>query len=52
VGDIKADELIVGGEIADTPYREQLEQLGVKVFPGVKEALTAAKALLKTEVPA
>jgi CRISPR-associated protein Cst2 len=52
VGDVKPEELIVGGEIADTPYREQLEELGVKVCPGVKEAIAAAKALLKTEAKA
>jgi CRISPR-associated protein Cst2 len=52
VGDVKAGELIVGGEIADTPYREQLEKLGVKVFPGVKDAIATAKTLLKVEVKA
>lgn len=52
VGDVKADELIVGGEIADTPYGKQLSQLGVKVCRGVKEAIATAKTLLKAEVPA
>jgi CRISPR-associated protein Cst2 len=48
VGDVAADELIVGGEIADTPYGEQLKGLNVAVHRGVKEALTAAKAQLST----
>jgi CRISPR-associated protein Cst2 len=52
VGDVKAHELIVGGEIADTPYREQLEQLGVKVCPGVKEAIALAKVSLSAGVKA
>jgi CRISPR-associated protein Cst2 len=52
VGDVKADELIVGGEIADTPYGEQLSKLGVEVFRGVKEAIAAAKAKLPTGVVA
>jgi CRISPR-associated protein Cst2 len=52
VGDVKANELIVGGEIADTPYREQLEQLGVKVCPGVKEVIALAKASLNAGVKA
>jgi CRISPR-associated protein Cst2 len=53
VGDVKADELIVGGEITDNVlYREQLEKLDVKVCRGVKEAIAAAKNLLKAEVAA
>ncbi len=52
VGDVAASELIVAGEIADTPYGQQLSKLGVKVVRGVKEAITAAKELLKTEVAA
>lgn len=52
VGDITASELIVAGEIVDTPYGEKLEKLGVKVYRGVKEAIMAAKSLLKTEVAA
>lgn len=52
VGDVKANELIVAGEIADTPYGKQLEKLGVKVCRGVKEAIALAKELLKTEVKA
>lgn len=47
VGDVKADEIIVAGEIADTPYGEKLEKLGVKVCRGVKEAIALAKASLK-----
>lgn len=49
VNDVKADELIVAGEIADTPpYGKQLENLGVKVCRGVKEAIALAKESLKT----
>jgi CRISPR-associated protein Cst2 len=47
VGDIKPDELIVAGEIADTPYVEQLQKLGVQVCRGVKEAIALAKDSLK-----
>ncbi|HIK54885.1 MAG TPA: type I-B CRISPR-associated protein Cas7/Cst2/DevR [Synechococcales cyanobacterium M55_K2018_004] len=46
VGDVKADEILVGGEIADTPYGEQLGNLGVGVYRGVKEAIAAAKQKL------
>jgi CRISPR-associated protein Cst2 len=52
VGDVAASELIVAGEIADTPYGEQLKKLDVTVVRGVKEAIVAAKALLKTGVAA
>ncbi len=52
VGDVKADEILIGGEIADTPYAQQLQVLGVRVYRGVKEAITAAKSLLETEVSA
>lgn len=46
VGDVKANELLVGGEIADTPYGQQLKALGVQVYRGVKEAIAAAKEKL------
>lgn len=52
VGDVKANELLVGGEIADTPYGQQLKALGVQVYRGVKEAIATAKKLLSTEVAA
>jgi len=52
VKDVAANELIVAGEIADTPYGKQLQELGVKVYRGVKEAIAAAKLLLNTEVSA
>lgn len=51
VGDVEANELVIGGEIADTPYGEQLKELGVKVCRGVKEAIATAKAQLPTGVP-
>jgi CRISPR-associated protein Cst2 len=46
VGDVAASELIVAGEIADTPYGEKLISLGVKVFRGVKDAISQAKQQL------
>jgi CRISPR-associated protein Cst2 len=52
VGDIQASELIVAGEIADTPYSKQLQELGVTVKRGVKEAIALAKDSLKTGVKA
>lgn len=51
VGDVAASELIVAGEIADTPDGERLSKLGVKVVRGVKEAIAVAKQLT-TEVAA
>lgn len=41
-GDVPADELIVGGELAITAEGKKLESLGVKVFPGVKAAANDA----------
>jgi CRISPR-associated protein Cst2 len=52
VGDVKANELIVAGEIADTPYGDQLKKLGVKVCRGVKEAVALAKKSLEVGVKA
>lgn len=52
VGDVAPSELIVAGEIADTLYGEKLSKLGVTVVRGVKEAIAAAKNLLKAEVVA
>lgn len=46
VGDIKPDELVVGGEVVDTPYGDQLKELGVSVHRGVKEAIATAKTKL------
>ena len=42
-GDIAPDELIVGGKITATPYGETLRELGVQLYPGVKEAKENAK---------
>jgi CRISPR-associated protein Cst2 len=50
VGDVKANELIVGGEIADTPYGEQLKTLGVQVYRGVKKAIAQAKEQLQQQL--
>lgn len=52
VGDVKAAELIVAGEVADTADREELEKLGVKVCRGVKEAIALAKKSLEVGVKA
>lgn len=52
VGDVNANELIVAGEIADTPYGKELEKLGVKVCRGVKDAIALAKKSLSTGVVA
>lgn len=49
VKDVPASELIVAGEIADTPYGEQLKGLGVNICRGVKEAIAEAKKLLTLE---
>lgn len=46
VKDIDVNELIVAGEIADTPYGEQLQNLGVTVLRGVKEAIAESKKRL------
>src|SRR6266850_2318871 len=42
-GDVPADELIVGGELATTAEGKKLESLGVTVFPGVKSAANEAR---------
>lgn len=49
VKDVPGGELIVAGEIIDTPYGKQLQQLGVKVYRGVKEAIAVAKEILIAE---
>lgn len=41
--DISADELIIGGEIADTYEGKQLKDLGATVFNGVGEAAKEAR---------
>lgn len=46
VKDVPVGELIVAGEIADTPYGQQLRALGVTVHRGIKEAISAAKQRL------
>lgn len=47
VKDLLPNELIVAGEIADTPYGKQLSELGVNVYRGVKDAIAATKEVLK-----
>ena len=42
-GDIPADELIVGGELTDTPQGDELRKAGVTVLPGVKAAAEEAR---------
>ena len=50
--DIPADELIVGGVIADNLHGKQLKDLNVKVYRGIKEAINVAKNMLSTEAKA
>ncbi|MGF1496588.1 MAG: type I-B CRISPR-associated protein Cas7/Cst2/DevR [Elainellaceae cyanobacterium] len=52
VKDVNANELVVGGAIADTPHGKQLEAMCVKVFRGVKEAIAQAKRQLSVRQPA
>ncbi len=52
VKDIPANELIIAGEIVDTPYGKQLADLNVRVYRGIKEAIATVKNLLKIEVQA
>ncbi len=42
-GDVPAAELIVGGELAETPEGARLKELGAAVFPGVKAAADEAR---------
>jgi CRISPR-associated protein Cst2 len=41
--DIPADEMIVGGELAETAEGKKLKELGVTVLPGVKAAAEEAR---------
>ncbi|MEM8828466.1 MAG: type I-B CRISPR-associated protein Cas7/Cst2/DevR [Cyanobacteria bacterium P01_G01_bin.19] len=50
--DIDPEELIVAGKIVKDPHKEQLENLNVKVCLGVKEAISLAQKMLKTEIKA
>lgn len=50
VKDVAAEELIVAGKIADTPYGEQLKNLKVNISRGVKEAIAEAKHRLANPV--
>lgn len=49
-GDIEAKELWVGGAIAHTATGSKLEQLGVKLFPGVKAAVTDLQARITRDL--
>jgi len=42
-GDVPANELIVGGELTDTPQGDELRKAGVTVLPGVKAAAEEAR---------
>lgn len=42
-GDIPADELIIGGELAETDEGRRLSELAVNVRPGVRAAAAAAR---------
>jgi len=50
VKDVAAEELIVAGKIADTPYGEKLKNLQVNISRGVKEAIAEAKCRLANPV--
>lgn len=41
-GDIKGEELIIGGQIAETEEAKEAEKLGAKVVPGVRKAADLA----------
>jgi CRISPR-associated protein Cst2 len=45
-GDIDARELVVGGDLADTPDGSALQELGATVFPGVRQAAAEIKGRL------
>ena len=47
--DVNPNELIVAGKIAQSPYKEKLESLKVKVCLGIKEAIAEAQKLLSLE---
>lgn len=46
-GDIKADELIVGGSLASGPEGEKLKKLGATMFDGVKAAAEEVKKRIR-----
>ncbi len=45
-GDIDAEELWIAGAIADTEEAETLEDLGAKIFPGIKAAVEDLKGTM------
>jgi CRISPR-associated protein Cst2 len=47
-GDVPADELIVGGEVATTPEGARLKELGATVHAGVKAAADEARRRIAT----
>ena len=49
-GDIKPDELIVGGRLADTPDGRALRELGAHVFAGVRSAGDFLKELIRADL--
>jgi CRISPR-associated protein Cst2 len=48
-GDIKADELIIGGGFASTKTADELKKLGAAVEPGVRKAAELAVSRLETK---
>ena len=46
-GDIKAEELVIGGNFATTETAKKLREKGAKVFPGVKNAAEEIVSKLK-----
>ena len=49
-GDIKPDELIVGGRLAGTPDGGALRELGAHVFAGVRSAGDFLKELIRADL--
>ncbi len=50
IADINPQELWVAGAIADTPHGEKLDELGAKVFRGIKAATEAIKTLIQQDL--
>ncbi len=45
-GDIPADELVIGGELAETTEGKELEKLGVKTLKGIKAGAAAIREMI------
>lgn len=49
-GDIEPDEVWIAGAIALEPSVSELEELGVKVFPGIKQAVRDLEAVILSDL--